>query len=118
MAELKGKLRVGAEHVSFWCPGCDEPHRIRVAGAQPWAWNQSCDKPTFHPSVLVSGGHYAPGWQGPHCWCTYDREHPETPSGFKCDRCHSWVKEGKITFLADSTHALAGKTVDLPEYPS
>lgn len=28
--------------------------------------------------------------------------------------CHSNVKDGKITYLGDSTHALRGKTVILP----
>lgn len=30
-------------------------------------------------------------------------------------RCHSFVKDGKIQFLSDCEHALAGQTVDLPE---
>jgi hypothetical protein len=30
-------------------------------------------------------------------------------------RCHSFVTDGRIQFLSDSTHALAGQTVDLPE---
>jgi len=29
--------------------------------------------------------------------------------------CHSYVTDGRIQFLADCTHALAGLTVDLPE---
>lgn len=29
-------------------------------------------------------------------------------------RCHSWVTEGRIEFLADCTHSMAGQTVDLP----
>ena len=29
--------------------------------------------------------------------------------------CHSFVTDGRIQFLADSNHALAGQTVDLPE---
>ena len=32
-----------------------------------------------------------------------------------CQRCHSFVRDGKIRFLADSYHELAGQTVDLPE---
>ena len=31
--------------------------------------------------------------------------------------CHSFVTDGRIQFLADCTHALAGQTVDLPEWP-
>ena len=29
--------------------------------------------------------------------------------------CHSFVTDGRIQFLADCTHPLAGQTVDLPE---
>ena len=29
-------------------------------------------------------------------------------------RCHSFVTDGRIQFLSDSTHVLAGQTVDLP----
>jgi hypothetical protein len=29
--------------------------------------------------------------------------------------CHSFVTNGKIQFLADCTHKLAGQTVELPD---
>ena len=32
--------------------------------------------------------------------------------------CHSFVTDGRIQFLGDCTHSLAGQTVDLPEFPS
>lgn len=32
-----------------------------------------------------------------------------------CVVCHSFVTAGRIEFLPDCTHALAGQTVDLPE---
>jgi hypothetical protein len=32
-------------------------------------------------------------------------------------RCHSFVTDGKIEFLNDSTHKLAGQTVPLPDMP-
>ena len=31
--------------------------------------------------------------------------------------CHSHVREGRIQFLSDCTHALVGQTVDLPDIP-
>ena len=31
-------------------------------------------------------------------------------------RCHSFVREGRIEFLSDCTHALAGQTVELPDF--
>jgi hypothetical protein len=32
--------------------------------------------------------------------------------------CHSFVTDGKIQFLSDCTHALAGQTVALPDWPT
>jgi len=81
-------------------------------------------RPTFSPSVLVTSGHYTPQWEqlkpeDKHCWCTYNAEarakgEPESP--YRCERCHSFVTDGRIQFLADCTHALANQTVDLPDW--
>ena len=35
----------------------------------------------------------------------------DKPSGLII--CHSWIKDGKVEFLLDSTHNNAGKTLDL-----
>jgi hypothetical protein len=108
---VRGVLRViENEMVGFWCPGCEEIHVISVA-AGGWFFNGDYDTPTFSPSILVSGGHYASGWIGPNCWCTFNLEHPE--NRFKCSICHSFVKNGMIEFLGDCTHSLAGQTVTL-----
>lgn len=95
----------------FWCPGCDEAHCVSVNGPNPWTWNESLELPTLSPSVLVRGGHYLPGHTG-NCWCTYDWQGQEPY--FKCRQCHSFVRDGKIEFLSDCSHSLAGQTVDLP----
>ncbi len=29
--------------------------------------------------------------------------------------CHSFVRDGRIEFLGDCTHKLAGQTIELPE---
>lgn len=101
--------------MEFHCPGCGNHHAIHV-GTGGWWWNGSTEAPTFAPSVLATSGHYIPGRVSEHCWCTYNREHPNEPDPFVCYRCHSFVREGKIEFLSDSTHELAGKTVELPEW--
>lgn len=80
------------------------------------------NKPTFSPSVLVRNGHYLPGRISADgsCWCTYNAEKEakgEKPAPFKCGVCHSFVTDGRIQFLGDCTHALAGQTVDLPTWP-
>ena len=82
-----------------------------------WQFNGDYDRPTFAPSVLVTSGHYTPSHPGPECWCTYNERHPETPSSFRCERCHSFVRDGQIEFLSDCTHALAGRTVPLTAPP-
>ncbi|SOY56882.1 hypothetical protein [Cupriavidus taiwanensis] len=103
--------------IKFLCPGCtwddgtpmtrilpvtwrpegetqESPHS---ASKPHWSFNGDFDKPVFGPSVLS----------------TYPR-----PEGQYT--CHSFVgcngaAPGQITFLGDSTHALAGQTVELPE---
>ncbi|BAN48281.1 DUF6527 family protein [Metapseudomonas resinovorans] len=79
----------------FGCPGCNMLHGLNVLnGLKPdWTWNGDAEKPKFSPSVLV----------------TY-RWGPEQAEV----RCHSFAREGRIEFFSDCTHALAGKTVDLP----
>jgi hypothetical protein len=83
-------------HLLFRCPGCDMLHAPTVAGVHPqvWSWNGSLERPTLQPSVLVR-------WQ-------HGEQREER-------RCHSFVADGRIQFLSDCTHALAGQTVDLPD---
>lgn len=107
MGALSAKLR-NAENggIRFWCPGCDGVHGINVGeGAGPrWGWNGDVNKPTFTPSILVRTGRALdPAFV------------PE--AGDPPEICHSFVTDGRIQFLADCTHPLAGQTVDLPDYP-
>lgn len=96
--------------VIFDCPGCGFGHMIRVGdGEGPrWSWNGSMDAPTFSPSVLLRGVEQL----------TEEEVQIVEAGGKVTPRplvCHSFVTEGKIRFLEDSTHKLAGQTVDLPE---
>lgn len=114
------KILHGAEdskRLVFFCPGCECGHEVYTGdGTHPrWGFNGDDERPTLTPSILIRTGHHADG-QRP-CWCDYNREHPEEPVHCKCGVCHSFVTEGKIQFLSDSTHALAGQTVDLPDFP-
>jgi hypothetical protein len=114
MAKLR---RLEGGRVVFLCPGCGERHALPVEGSgSVWQWNGSLDSPTFKPSILDRSGHYVPGYESSTCWCTYNREHEDKPAPFKCHVCHSFVTDGKIQFLPDSTHALAGQTVPIPEW--
>lgn len=94
---------------SFWCPGCEDMHHI---GPQ---WEIDFGSNTVAPSILVTSGHFVPGFKaGSACWCTYKRDDGDT-SSFKCYRCHSFVRNGQIEFLSDCTHDLVGQTVQLQE---
>jgi len=103
--------KIENNHVSFQCPGCGDHHTVPVTTTSGigWQWNGDVNLPTLSPSILVRSGHYADHWEpGDGCWCGKDY-------GFECYRCHSFVRDGRIEFLGDCTHPLAGHTVDLPE---
>lgn len=102
MAAVSSKLRnVVDGGLMFWCPGCDGAHKVSVGqGSGPrWGYNNNPDAPTFTPSVLVTYNGRDAGIDG-------------APPAI----CHSFVTDGRIQFLADCTHALAGQTVDLPYF--
>lgn len=109
MSAVGKKLRRLADNiVAFRCPGCKTAHQVWT---DRWQWNGSGDAPTFSPSVLVTGTEPIT-----------DEEHAAIMGGEKVTprplRCHSFVTDGKIRFLNDCTHELAGQTVDLPDIQS
>ena len=85
--------------IRFYCPGCKTHHHIQHGSdmGPNWGWNGSLEKPTFTPSVLVT-------YPGP------DAGKDGAPPAV----CHSFVTDGRIQYLGDCTHAMAGQTVDLP----
>jgi hypothetical protein len=105
--------------ISFFCPGCKEDHVVKI-GEGGWQFSGDRDNPTLSPSILVRSGHYASHYKtGDNCWCSYNAEQiakGEPQSGYKCSVCHSFIKDGKIQFLGDCTHELAGQTVNLPDW--
>lgn len=107
---------MAANLLVFHCPGCKHGHQISVNGPNAWSWNGSLTAPTFSPSILIQSGHYIRGHQPGACWCSYNAEHPDDPSGFSCSCCHSFVADGKIQFLNDCTHEFAGQTVEIPNW--
>jgi hypothetical protein len=97
----------------FFCLGCNGPHRIKVNSPNTpgsnWEYNGKPGAPTFTPSVLVTGVQHLT-----------EEEHTLLMAGGHVEPrqlvCHSFVTDGRIQFLGDCTHALAGKTVDLPDW--
>lgn len=110
------KAKVWRNRVTIICPACRDVdisrgytdqrdggvagvHTVPFQGEGAWGFNGNVDAPTLTPSLLLTQG--------------------VTP----CDRrdkfvCHSFVTDGRIQFLSDCTHSLAGQTVDLPEWES
>ncbi|QIL71679.1 ammonia monooxygenase [Diaphorobacter sp. HDW4B] len=98
---MKPVIKQNEELLRFHCPGCDAQHAIQHGAEDDpnWSWNGSLEKPTFSPSVLVT-------------YTGADAGRDGAPPAV----CHSFVTDGRIQFLGDCTHALAGQTVDLPEW--
>lgn len=106
--QLSPLLRCYGDHVlAFWCPGCSSAHVVRVGvGKGPWwEWNENPASPTFYPSILVT---YEGVDAGQRC-----RDGRTAPPAI----CHSYITEGYIEFLNDSTHAMCGQTMPLPDWP-
>ncbi len=82
-----------ATHVALYFPGPSGliflpvlPQGQARKGTGCWSWNQDTEKPTLKPSVRTRGGDFL---------------------------CHSWVEDGRVQFLGDSTHELKWTTVSL-----
>jgi hypothetical protein len=121
MSAFGKKLRqIEGGQVGFRCPGCNRMHIITVdpayhsEGRPMWEFNGNGDAPTFTPSILVSWGQWEPPVTGENMDEWKRSPWPQT----KVEKvCHSFVTDGHIQFLGDCTHALAGQTVDLPDFP-
>ena len=96
-------VKKNEELLRFRCPGCMREHAIQHGSnfGPNWGWNGSLTKPTFTPSVLVTYEGIDAGQNG-------------APPAV----CHSFVTDGRIQYLSDSSHALAGQTVELQAWES
>ncbi|MGT2460060.1 DUF6527 family protein [Cupriavidus basilensis] len=107
--------------LTFWCPGCDMAHRIQHgAGDGPrWGWNGDVERPTFTPSVLTWWDEPAAAGNPDELRAQLERRRadPNYQIPYVKKTCHSFVTDGRIQFLGDCTHALAGQTVPLAEFP-
>ena len=90
---ISPKLATYGEMLIFWCAGCKEMHYVPVnVDRQPsWTCNKNVESPTLSPSLLRSGGRH------------------------EGVLCHLFLQDGRIQYLSDSAHELAGQTIDLPD---
>lgn len=99
------KARLDGDRLRFDCPACagevliwgdgeEHPvipfHEVNV-GAGGWSFNGDLNRPTISPSVRTRYGDAL------------------------AYTCHFFVRDGRIEYCADSTHKMAGQTVDLPD---
>lgn len=88
-----------------WCPGCNFGHEINVdqpnASGAKWTFDGNMERPTFAPSINMRWGSYV-----------------DSKCEHKGGVCHYFIRDGQIQFCPDSTHALAGQTVPLPDIPA
>ncbi|HEY9299811.1 MAG TPA: DUF6527 family protein [Phormidium sp.] len=84
----------------FYCPGCKSHHEPYLEPSQVRSsyWrlvdDGSLEKPTISPSILTK---------------------VSRPDGSKVMICHLYVTNGKISYLPDCTHELAGQVVDMED---
>ena len=69
-----------------------------------WGYNGDPVRPPFTPSVKVE-------YDGSDAGQDQGDGHRAPPAV-----CHSFVVDGRIQFLGDCTHKLAGQTVDIPDW--
>ena len=84
-----------ATHVMLHLP-CQEDTLVipvilkgKREGTNCWSWNGDTEKPTLKPSVLVYGSNNS--------------------------KSHSFINNGIVKYLKDSTHNLSGQEVELKE---
>jgi hypothetical protein len=99
------KIEPSSENTwKFWCPGCDSAHVVSDS------WQVNTDTATISPSVLV------------HSHQTFINNDLTDDALLAPDnitttpQCHSYVTNGHIQYLSDTTHALSGQTVELPDW--
>lgn len=108
MARLSPKLRSTATGIAHWCPACESPHVYTTKPGERvcWSFDGNVERPSFAPSMLIRTGRFV------------DPNFVEEPGENLSSICHYFLTGGRLQFCGDSTHALAGQTVDLPDWPS
>jgi hypothetical protein len=111
-------LHFDGRALNWFCPGCKFRHGVPVKqgprGQVAWKFNGSLTTPTLEPSILVFPRQRFIDKDLPYGTepgqLLRDENRETTP------RCHSFVRQGKLQFLDDCEHELAGQTVDMVEW--
>lgn len=94
----EGYAVVGLGH---WCPACGVMHAFptdgHLLGRDRWIWNGAIAKPTFEPDRDLI-------WKG-------------FGGLVRGGRCHYRLENGIIRFLADCSHRLRDRSIELPDLP-
>lgn len=107
--------RASDGRIMFYCQGCACHHAV----TDSWTFNGDYDNPTFSPSVLVRGTEITEnGWKEYDEWSKTKIMPPSGKFDTRSTVCHSFVTDGKIQYLSDCTHELAGQTVEIEDMES
>jgi hypothetical protein len=124
-AAIEKKILRAVEHrpddrhceYTFWCPGCKCGHAVWVEKANSlgarWTFNGDMERPTFEPSLLIRWEEWTPPVTAEN-FEVWKRQPWEQKRMAKV--CHSFIRDGKIQFLGDCTHSLAGQTVPMEPF--
>jgi hypothetical protein len=105
MSRLGNKLRVAqGNRIYHYCPACEHAHGITANTPDGWVFNNDPEKPTFSPSVRVTS-------------TRPKKKHDGTEETVEITTCHYFLNNGVLEYCSDSPHALAGKSVPLPDWP-
>ena len=97
---MRSRIVLGARgdrHLAYWCDACGRQHAPRIhaddtgSGGGVWSWNGSFARPTLSPNVDVNAA-------------------LDPAFGARCDH---FVLDGRLEYLAASTHAMAGRNVEM-----
>lgn len=88
MAKIKIHPNDKTMHM-FWDVALKRPNAFYISDERGWSWNGDFEKPTVNPSILLTTG---------------------------SERDHLFIRDGKIQYLSDCTHSLAGKTVEMVDF--
>jgi hypothetical protein len=94
----------------FWCPGCDGAHAVYTALPGRPCWG-------FNGNVRAADVYAQPSRDVGPLGAAGDRRRTRIPAAEAAkvhDVCHSFITDGRIQFLGDCTHKLAGQTVEIP----